>query len=82
MGNCFLQFSHLLLAELDVKSCNVFLQKPQSLGPRNGEHIIPLVMHPGQGQLPRLAPLLLCYLFEPVHQHQVLHTISVRMSVI
>ena len=60
MRDCFLQFSHLLLAELNVKSCNIFPHKAESLGPRGGKDIIPLVVHPSQGQLPRLAPLLLC----------------------
>ena len=42
----------LRLAELDVKGCNVFLQILDLLGPRDGEDIVPLVVHPSQSQLP------------------------------
>ena len=55
----FLQLRHFLLAQLHCDCCNVLLQVLDVLGSRDGEDIIPLVMHPSQGQLPRGAALLL-----------------------
>ena len=69
-----LQLSHLLLTQLDIKSRNILFQIFQLLGPRDGEDIIPLVMHPSQGQLPCLAPLLLCQLHDLVNQDLILQS--------
>ena len=68
-----LQLSHLLLAQLHIEGCNVLLQVPDTLGPRDGEDIIPLLLNPGQCQLPWLAPLLVCQHFDLFYQLLILH---------
>ena len=70
--NNLLNLIQLLLAQLDLKSCYILLQVFDALGPRNGEDIIPLVVHPGQSQLAQATPLLVSKLLDLVHQLLVL----------
>ena len=80
MRDSFLQLSHLLLAQLHIEGCNVLLQVLDALGPRDGEDIIPLLLHPGQCQLPRLTPLLVCQHFDLLHQLLILHNSNLTSS--
>ena len=74
------KFSHFLLAQLDIKSSNVLQQVVGVLCAWDREDIIPLVMHPCQGQLPSLAPLSLCQLLHLTHQHLILQPTWIGMS--
>ena len=76
-----LKFSHLLFGQLDVKGSNVLLQVLDVLGARDGEHIPPLVVHPGQCQLPCLTALLVCQLPNLSHKLVILQENDVVIKI-
>jgi len=73
-GNAF-ELRDVVCCEFHRKCSDVLVEVFDPSGSRDGTHIVPLVMQPGQGKLWRGASLLLCQFVDPLIQLLVLLSI-------